>query len=345
MGKKNKNKNEVLETNVEIENFDENELLKEFGAIQEDVEIFEPASDEDSTVLEADSSLTEGTELDGYESSEIVEQEFIADERVESIVESVLFSTDKAVTVGAIKQIFAGTNIKTDRIRKAIDRLSIDYASGRRGVTLEEINGGYQLRTKMDNVEYLRRLHKERPFKLSGPALEVLSICAYKQPLIKSEVDQIRGVESGHLMRALMDRRLIQFAGKSDLPGKPMLYGTTRLFLEIFGLRNIKELPSLSEIDELIPEGITPESAEKKETLGDLSSEMGLAQGHSYSESEEELSKITEKLQEIDTTTEFFEEEKRKEKARLEARRAQEIQEAIEFQEDVSTKDKNWLKR
>src|SRR5204863_3661148 len=111
-------------------------------------------------------------------------------------------------------------------------------------------------------------LVKGRSFRLSGPALEVLSIVAYKQPVIKSEIDQIRGVESGHLVRALMEKNIVRFAGKSELPGKPMLYATTKEFLELFGLRNIRELPTLSEIDELIPEGIGELSdVESEETL------------------------------------------------------------------------------
>lgn len=115
---------------------------------------------------------------------------------------------------------------------------------------LEEVAGGFQIRTKPDNQKYLQRTVKGRPFRLSGPALEVLAIVAYKQPCTKAMVDEIRGVESGHLMRGLLDRGLMHFAGKSELPGRPMFYETTRKFLEIFSLRNINELPSLNEIDQ-----------------------------------------------------------------------------------------------
>ncbi len=290
----------------------------------------------------ADPSLSEGTELEAFEAVEIEEQEFLNDQSVESIIESLLFATDKPISFAAIRQVFKGTNIKPDKVRKAIERLAMEHASPSRGVSLEEINGGYQLRTKVDNVEYMRRLQKARPFKLSGPALEVLAIVAYKQPVIKSEVDQIRGVESGHLMRALMDRSLIKFAGKSDFPGKPMLYDTTRKFLETFGLRSLKELPTLNEIDELLPDGIG-EIEEDKENLSDVSDQMGLEQGHSYSESEEELSSITDKLSEIDTSSAFFEEEKARQKAKKEAERAQDIQEALDVGEEVANKDQKWL--
>lgn len=271
--------------------------------------------------------------------------EFIEADQAISIIESLLFSSDKPVSVGTLKSVFKGTNIKTKDINQALEGLASEYASQRRGVTLEEINGGYQLRTKTDNADYLRRLSKTRPFKLSGPALEVLSIIAYKQPCVKAELDEIRGVESGHLLRALMERGLVAFAGKSELPGKPMLYQTTRKFLEIFGLRNLRELPTLSEIDELIPEGIGAEE-EKKEKLsditGDLSKEFSNA---SYSEGEEDLLKISDQLQQINTSSDFFEQEKIRQREKREFERAQNIREALTVGEVVDPKDQKWLAR
>ena len=295
--------------------------------------------------FEVDSNLSEGSELAGFDSADIVEEEFIEIEKVESLIESLLFVSDKPISLATIKQLFVGTNVKTDKIKSAIEKLQIEYASAYRGVSLEEVAGGYQIRTKLDNLTYLKRLNKQRSFKLSGPALEVLAIVAYKQPLIKNEVDQIRGVESGHLMRALLDRKLIRFAGKSELPGKPMLYETTRSFLEIFGLRNIKELPSLSEIDELIPEGIGAETEEEKQSLSDVTQQLGREQGSSYSESEEELTMISDQLSQINPNTEFFEEEKRREKEKREAQKAQDIREAIAFGELVEKANLRWLEK
>jgi len=189
----------------------------------------------------------EGTELEGFDAAEVEEQEeqeFVEEQTIVSVVESILFSSDRPQSLAQMKQAFGGTNVRVSHLRRAIEILKTEYAGAQRGVTLEEINGAYQLRTKVDSMSFLRRMVKARPFKLSGPALEVLAITAYKQPCIKADVDEIRGVESGHLLRGLMDRGLINFAGKSELPGKPMLYATTRRFLEIFGLRNIRELPS-----------------------------------------------------------------------------------------------------
>lgn len=285
----------------------------------------------------------EGTELESFESAEIEEHEFIEEDQIISVVESMLFSTDKPLTMAAFKQAFVGTQVKTKDIKRALDSLAVDYANPVRGVTLEEVNSGYQLRTKVDNMNLLKRTVKSKPFKLSGPALEVLAIAAYKQPCIKAQIDEIRGVESGHLLRALMEKGLVSFAGKSELPGKPMMYQTTRKFLEIFGLRNLKELPSLSEIDELIPEGIGEE--EEKESLGDLTESLSKDAGETYSEGEDELLKISGQLDNIATSSDFFEEEKRREKERREAQRAKDIREALEFSEEVDEKDKRWLER
>lgn len=328
--------------------FEESTELEAFAPPEDEftAEGFLPDADEgllreDTPVAAADVS---GSELDAFESVNIEETEFIEDERLESIVESILFASDRPVSLASIKLIFKGTNITTQKIKRVLDNLMVEYAGVRRGVSLEEVPGGFQLRTKMDNMEFLRRSVKGRPFKLSGPALEVLAIAAYKQPVTKAEIDEIRGVESGHLLRALMERNLMMFQGKSDLPGKPMLYGTTKKFLEIFSLRNLKELPTLSQIDELLPEGIGEEEVNKPK-LGDVTEAMSQQIGSSYSEGEEELTKITDQLEKITSTTDFFEQEKIRQKQEKEKEKAQNIREALAVGETVSTRDINWLKK
>lgn len=305
-------------------------------------EALHEASEEE---VPADVNL-QGTELDSFEAAEIEDIEFVEEEQLESIIESILFASDRPVSLASIQMVFKGTNIKKDKIRRALDRLAVEYAGSRRGVTLEEATGGYQLRTKVDNMNFLRRTVKSRPFKLSGPALEVLAIAAYKQPVVKSEIDSIRGVESGHLLRALMEKGLVNFEGKSELPGRPMQYGTTRKFLEIFGLRNLKELPTLSQIDELLPEGIGDEDGKEKETLSQLTDSLSeKVESVSYSEGEDELMKIQGQLEEINTSSDFFEKEKIRQKMKRDAEKAQNIREAIAMNEEVSTRDINWLRR
>ena len=138
----------------------------------------------------------------------------------------------------------------------------------------------------------------------------MLSIIAYRQPIIKNEVDQVRGVESGHLMRSLMEKKLISFQGKSDLPGKPLQYGTTAKFLEIFGLRNLKELPSLEDMDQLLPDGMGGEDEKKDEKFSDITDSMSHQYpGDSESYGEKELAAIGETLKKIKTTPNFSERE------------------------------------
>lgn len=290
--------------------------------------------------------VLKGTELDVFESVQVEELEFIEDERVQSIVESILFASEKPVSFASIQLVFKGTNIKKDKIQKALDMIATEFAGGRRGVSLEEVTGGYQIRTKIDNMNFLKRMVKTRPFKLSGPALETLSIVAYKQPIVKIEIDQIRGVESGHLLRALMEKGLVNFEGKAvNLPGKPMQYGTTRRFLEIFSLRNIKELPSLSQIDELLPEGIGEEIEEKISLAAVANSLSAEVKDVSYSQGEEELGKIEEQLTAISTSSEFFAQEKLKQKIKREQEKAEDISDALAAGEEVAQRDINWLNR
>lgn len=350
-----------IETDIEAEAEDEGEVANDMDVetetaifLQEEEEtpgflpeVNDEEADSDEMLATAESSelSLEGTELDGFESAEIEEVEFVDEDRLESIVESILFASDRPVSLASLKLVFKGTNINTQKLRRTLDQLAVEYAGGRRGITLEEVPGGYQLRTKIDNMEFMRRTLKARPFKLSGPALEVLAIVAYKQPLVKSEVDVIRGVESGHLLRALMEKNLVCFEGKSDLPGRPMQYGTTRKFLEIFGLRNLKELPTLSQIDELLPEGIGDEDEKEKQTLSSITDSMSETVGMSYSQGEEELSKITEQLEEITTSSDFFEQEKQRQREKRDQEKAQNIREALALGEEVATRDLNWLKR
>jgi segregation and condensation protein B len=300
-------------------------------------------------VGEAEQLPMMGLEVETEEAAQVEEEaeevptEFIDNDKLISIVESLLFATDKPVSIATMKVLFKGSNIRTKDISRALDGLASSYAAADRGVSVEEIHGGYQLRTKVDNTEYLKRLAKVRPFRLSGPALEVLAIAAYKQPITKTEVDQIRGVESGHLMRALMERGMVGFGDKSDLPGRPMTYVTTRKFLETFGLRNLKELPTLAEIDQLLPEGIGEE--EEKETLSMVTESMSNHVGSTYSEGEEELGDISESLKAIDTTSEFFEQEKIRQRVERDKERAQDLRDKLTFGDEVDDKDRRWLSR
>ncbi len=306
--------------------------------------VVEAAADDRPEADEMEPAEIDLGELAQFTAAEIDEVSTVDMAQIQATLEAVLFAADRPVSFESLRSVFKGTTAKTAEIKKALFDLQASMSAPDRGVSLEEISGGWHVRTKKEYTSLLRRAGKVKPFRLSGPALEVLSIVAYKQPVVKSEVDDIRGVESGHLMRALMDRGLVRFGGKSDLPGKPMWYETTRKFLEIFGLRSIQELPTPADIDSLIPEGIGEPEAEVKK-LGDLTEELSLEASKTYSEGEEELGKITEQLSHISSSSEFFEIEKQRERERRDLERARDIRDALAFGSEVDPKDVRWLEK
>lgn len=289
-------------------------------------------------------------ELDFSDLEEERECPFSIDER-KKVIEAVLFVTDKPTGLSQIANAFGMDDndsplITHKEVEEALDEYKLDLEEENRSFRLKIVSGGYQLRTSEEMKPFLQNTIKAKTFRLTGPTLETLSIVAYKQPITKSQVDDVRGVDSSHLIRGLMDKDLLAFAGKSELPGKPMLYKTTSKFLEVFSLRSLSELPSLSEIEALIPEGIGMEDEkEEEQTLSQLTGKLSENSEDSYSVSEEEHDKIVGELSVISTSTEFFEEEKKREKDRKEQEKAENIREALMVGEEVSTRDQNWLVR
>ena len=134
-------------------------------------------------------------------------------------------------------------------IRKAIKALNAEYAESGRSFRVEQVAGGYQLLTLPEYGEYLRNLHqREADSKLTKAALETLAIIAYKQPTLRAEIESIRGVQCGETIRSLMEKHLVKIAGRAEEPGRPILYGTTKRFLELFGLNSLNELPKPEEL-------------------------------------------------------------------------------------------------
>lgn len=166
-------------------------------------------------------------------------------------VEALIFASDGPIRA----EIMAETlNVALGDIKNAIEALETDYAERPRGFFLQEVAGGYQLRSRPEYAEYLRKLGQNRPFRFSRPALETLAIIAYRQPVTRSEIEYLRGVDSGSVLKTLLEKRLIRILGKKDVAGKPLIYGTTGEFLELFGLKDLSSLPTLSELSELAAE-------------------------------------------------------------------------------------------
>ena len=170
-------------------------------------------------------------------------------DNLKAIVESLLFASDTPLTVDKIKSVLETEDRKT--IREALTSLAEEYESAKRGFFLTEVAGGFQFRTRPEYRQWVRRLKETRPARLSKAALETLAIVAYKQPVLRSDVEYLRGVDSGGTLRTLLERRLIRVMGRKDLPGRPMIYGTTKQFLELFDFKDLNELPTLKELTDL----------------------------------------------------------------------------------------------
>ncbi|MBW2058848.1 MAG: SMC-Scp complex subunit ScpB [Deltaproteobacteria bacterium] len=164
-------------------------------------------------------------------------------------VESLIFSSEYPLTVEIIKEILGER--EKEKISHVLEELSVEYGDSRHGFELVQVAEGYQFRTKPAYSEWIRELRKTRAPRLSRSSMEVLAIVAYKQPIMRTEVEAIRGVDSASVLKTLLERRLIRILGRKDVPGRPIVYGTTREFLQVFGLRNLSDLPTLREIEDL----------------------------------------------------------------------------------------------
>jgi segregation and condensation protein B len=164
-----------------------------------------------------------------------------------AMLESLLFSTHHPLAGPRLMELLEISSAKS--LRKAIKALNAQYEASGRSFRIEQVAGGYQLLTLPEYGELLKRLHRrEADAKLTKAALETLAIIAYKQPVLRADVESIRGVACGETIRSLMEKHLVKIAGRAEEPGRPILYGTTKRFLELFGLNNLNDLPKAEEL-------------------------------------------------------------------------------------------------
>jgi len=196
-------------------------------------------------------NIAESTEEPLSAKEEIPEQGASADskitsiDQIESAIESIVFSSPNAISVKKIKSLLRNTGFDETPTQDVLESLQQRYEE--RGIQLIKIAGGYQFRTNPQNAPILTKLLEDKPAKLSKSALEVLAIITYKQPVTRSEIDAVRGIDSGHLMRGLIEKNLVRTSGHADTPGRPFLYSTTQYFLEVFSLGSLDDLPSLED--------------------------------------------------------------------------------------------------
>ncbi|MBN2097300.1 MAG: SMC-Scp complex subunit ScpB [Candidatus Omnitrophica bacterium] len=166
------------------------------------------------------------------------------------IIEALLCSCDKPLTITQIKEVLE--DIDVAQIKSLITELGNEYKDFGRSFGIQELAGGYQLSTRPEYAEWLKKFYsKSRKEKLSHPALETIAIIAYRQPITRQEIEDVRGVNVDGVIKTLLERSLIRITGRKEVAGRPFLYGTSREFLELFGLQSLQELPKLEEFGEL----------------------------------------------------------------------------------------------
>jgi len=181
-----------------------------------------------------------------------------------SVIEALLFASDRPLTLEQIKKVMEGFDINT--ICSILEQLKNEYEQSSRGIRLSEIAGGFQIVTFSGYSPFLKKLFKERNAQsLSKPALETLAIIAYKQPITKLEVELLRNVNVDGVVGSLLEKNLIRIAGRKKVPGRPYVFGTTKQFMEYFGLKSLEELPKMEEFGRLNQEGRTEVEQIKEE--------------------------------------------------------------------------------
>ncbi len=216
-----------------------------------------------------------------------------AENNYQPIIEALLFASEKPLSAGQIQAILK--DITFEQIEQAIDSLNERYRSGGHSFAIKKVAKGFRMYTLPDFAPWIKALYSHsRRERLSPQALEVLSIIAYKQPIVKTEIDRLRGVNSEGPLCTLLDRKLITIVGRKPSPGRPLLYGTTPEFLAHFGLNDLNDLPQMEELEMLLKSKEPPSFAE--EMLEGVMEKKPEEAGEKASEEQKAEKKITVKL-------------------------------------------------
>ena len=229
--------------------FDEKEIESPISDIVDKTELFqEDEVSATSKVQELDEFLEPTEEIDDDDDDTMDSSEDVNIEAtVESVIEAVLFASDEPLTKAKIVKIAELSSAK--QVSDAIKNLNTRYRSNNNSFRIEKIAGGYQMLTlPIYNSWLSKMITVKTDSKLTQAALETLAIVAYKQPIIRADIEGVRGVASGEMVRSLMYKGLVKITGRAEILGRPLLYGTTKKFLEVFGLNSLKDLPSIEEL-------------------------------------------------------------------------------------------------
>ncbi len=182
------------------------------------------------------------------EENDVVDANLITDRsEILKALEATIFASPKPISLIRLKNLLNAFKFDSSQLSEALEELVKTYEN--RGIQLVKVAGGYQFRTHPGQSDILQKLLEDKPARLGRSALEVLAIVSYKQPVTRAEIDAVRGVDSGHLLKGLIDKNLIRSMGHAETPGRPVLYGTAPYFMEIFGLNSLDDLPAIDEFD------------------------------------------------------------------------------------------------
>ena len=170
-------------------------------------------------------------------------------ENISAVIEALILSSESPLALEKICAVLDGVE-KID-VREALDHLMAGYEERQSGISIQEVAGGFQFRTRPEMASWVKKLKGTKPASLSPAALETLAIVAYRQPIVKAEIESIRGVDVSAPLKCLLDKKLVRILGRKDVPGKPIIYGTTKKFLEVFNLKELTDLPTMRELKEL----------------------------------------------------------------------------------------------
>ncbi len=190
-----------------------------------------------------------------------------------SIAEALILASPEPIPVARLAKLIPSCT--PAKARNLVDELNAEYAAQKRAFEICEVGGGYQLRTHSEFAAYLQQLGSTRPLRLSNAALETLAIVAYRQPVTRAEIENVRGVDAGPVLRSLLERKLVKMAGHREVPGRPMLYVTSKRFLEVFGLAQLEDLPTLRELEALEPRVLEAADVSETDDVDAFESEIG----------------------------------------------------------------------
>jgi segregation and condensation protein B len=219
--------------------------------------------------------LDEPTVAGAEDATAQVDSVVLQRKHLRGLLEALVFASDSPITP---KELAKLASAQQKQVKELLGELQVDFAT--RGIHLDEVAGGWVFRTSPQYAPFVRDLTKQKPVRLTRAQVETLAIIAYRQPITRPEVDDVRGVDSGPVLKLLLERDLVRILGKRDEPGRPLIYGTTGNFLEFFGLKSLKDLPTLREFTELSDESREAFEDELAETPEEAAHRAEQAEGH-----------------------------------------------------------------